>query len=59
MTHFTHVFLISRAGDEARTRDLQLGRLSLYQLSYARVIHESIKITLFSQKYELKGILTP
>jgi hypothetical protein len=25
-----------RAGDEARTRDLQLGRLSLYQLSYSR-----------------------
>ena len=24
------------AGDEARTRDLQLGRLSLYQLSYSR-----------------------
>ena len=30
-----------RAGDEARTRDLQLGRLSLYQLSYARTIYES------------------
>ncbi len=28
--------LRTRAGDEARTRDLQLGRLSLYQLSYAR-----------------------
>lgn len=27
-----------RAGDEARTRDLQLGRLSLYQLSYSRII---------------------
>ncbi len=27
----------SRAGDEARTRDLQLGRLSLYQLSYSRL----------------------
>ena len=26
-----------RAGDEARTRDLQLGRLSLYQLSYSRI----------------------
>ena len=25
-----------RAGDEVRTRDLQLGRLSLYQLSYSR-----------------------
>jgi hypothetical protein len=25
------------AGDEARTRDIQLGRLKLYQLSYSRV----------------------
>ena len=25
-----------RAGNEARTRDLQLGRLTLYQLSYSR-----------------------
>ena len=30
-------YLLSRAGDEARTRDLQLGRLSLYQLSYSRI----------------------
>jgi hypothetical protein len=28
-----------RAGDEARTRDLQLGRLPLYQLSYSRIVH--------------------
>jgi hypothetical protein len=27
-----------RAEDEVRTRDLQLGRLSLYQLSYFRII---------------------
>ena len=27
-----------RAGDEVRTRDLQLGRLSLYQLSYSRLL---------------------
>ena len=26
------------AGDEARTRDPQLGRLMLYQLSYSRII---------------------
>ena len=32
-----------RAGDEARTRDLQLGRLSLYQLSYSRIVrHKSV-----------------
>ena len=29
---------IPRAGDEARTRDLQLGRLPLYQLSYSRIL---------------------
>ena len=28
---------MKRAGDEVRTRDLQLGRLSLYQLSYSRL----------------------
>ena len=27
----------NRAGNEARTRDLQLGRLTLYQLSYSRL----------------------
>gem|GEM_PF-3651416 len=26
-----------RAGDEARTRDIQLGKLTLYQLSYTRM----------------------
>jgi hypothetical protein len=30
-----------RAGDEVRTRDLQLGRLSLYQLSYSRIFCSS------------------
>ena len=28
--------MINGAGDEIRTRDIQLGRLSLYQLSYSR-----------------------
>ena len=27
---------VKRAGDEIRTRDVQLGRLTLYQLSYSR-----------------------
>jgi hypothetical protein len=30
---------ISRAGDGTRTRDPQLGRLMLYQLSYARILY--------------------
>ncbi len=33
--------LPSRAGDRARTGDPQLGKLMLYQLSYARVEEES------------------
>ena len=32
-----------RAGDEARTRDPQLGRLMLYQLSYSRLINNNCK----------------
>ena len=31
-----------RAGDEARTRDIQLGRLMLYQLSYSRICATSV-----------------
>ncbi len=37
-----------RAGDEARTRDLQLGRLSLYQLSYSRLILSLIQLVIKS-----------
>ena len=28
------------AGDETRTRDIQLGRLTLYQLSYSRFLKD-------------------
>ena len=31
-----HAFF-TRAGDGARTRDIKLGRLALYQLSYSRI----------------------
>jgi hypothetical protein len=34
-----------RAEDEARTRDNQLGRLELYQLSYFRITAANIKHT--------------
>ena len=34
-------FTSSRAGDRARTGDPQLGKLMLYQLSYARVVWQS------------------
>ena len=30
--------MTSRAGDRARTGDVQLGKLAFYQLNYARVI---------------------
>jgi hypothetical protein len=36
------------AGDEIRTRDQELGKLLLYQLSYARLWRESL---LFSARY--------
>ena len=39
-----------RAGDEARTRDLQLGRLSLYQLSYSRIHIATFFFNGFSKK---------
>lgn len=38
------------AGDEARTRDIQLGRLKLYQLSYSRV-HTGNMLTLTLLKF--------
>ncbi len=34
--------LVGGAGDEARTRDIQLGRLKLYQLSYSRFGYPSL-----------------
>ena len=30
---------MGRAGDRVRTGDIQLGRLTLYQLSYSALIH--------------------
>jgi hypothetical protein len=42
-------FNIDGAGDEARTRDIQLGRLKLYQLSYSRVhTRNTLILTLLS-----------
>jgi hypothetical protein len=35
---------LSKAGDEARTRDPQLGKLMLYQLSYSRVPAQDIDL---------------
>ena len=42
-------FGVNGAGDEARTRDIQLGRLKLYQLSYSRVhTRNTLILTLLS-----------
>lgn len=35
-TDLAHEYRASGAGDEIRTRDIQLGKLTLYQLSYSR-----------------------
>ena len=34
--------LLSRADDEARTRDLNLGKVALYQLSYVRIASDRL-----------------
>jgi hypothetical protein len=44
--------LRSGAGDEIRTRDIQLGRLKLYQLSYSRINH------LYSQQTKIDYVVT-
>ena len=34
-----------KAGDEIRTRDIHLGRVTLYQLSYSRAVTKHYAIT--------------
>ena len=36
----TDLFMNSGAGNEARTRDINLGKVALYQLSYSRIFFE-------------------
>jgi hypothetical protein len=38
---------MSGAGDESRTRDLNLGKVALYQLSYSRMALHAQRIALF------------
>ena len=51
----TDLFMNSGAGNEARTRDINLGKVALYQLSYSRVRKSILRIFLsfaiLSQKY--------
>ena len=42
-----HVYQIRGAGNETRTRDLYLGKVSLYQLSYSRVVKTGAIIAIF------------
>ena len=39
-----HSVVLNGAGNEGRTRDIQLGRLTLYQLSYSRIDGRNSKI---------------
>ncbi len=43
-------FLNTGAGDESRTRDLNLGKVALYQLSYSRVAFQHFRKTLCVQR---------
>jgi hypothetical protein len=46
----------SGAGDEARTRDIQFGKLKLYQLSYTRIATPTGSLqTNFTSKYLVEG----
>jgi hypothetical protein len=38
------------AGNEARTRDLDLGKVALYQLSYARILLVAIMVLYLGYK---------
>jgi hypothetical protein len=48
-------FRLFGAGNEARTRDLNLGKVALYQLSYSRVKTASI-IAVFGARSRLKRL---
>ncbi|MDB5958511.1 MAG: CDP-diacylglycerol-glycerol-3-phosphate 3-phosphatidyltransferase [Ramlibacter sp.] len=51
-------FDVSGAGNETRTRDLNLGKVALYQLSYSRVEAVSIAEILAASDTGLKRALT-
>ena len=54
---FVEVFL--RAGDRVRTGDIQLGRLTLYQLSYSRLSSANIKFKPFKFQRKIKLFRLP
>ncbi len=46
-THAEHLHDIERASDGARTRDINLGKVALYQLSYTRIKFKGKCVDLF------------
>ena len=46
-----HRLKIFRAGDRVRTGDIQLGRLTLYQLSYSRIFWNKFQISIFQKTF--------
>ena len=53
--------LSTRAGDGTRTRDIQLGKLVLYQLSYSRkvLLHNNLRIVLLNKPLARPGKENP
>jgi len=45
------VFQMFGAGNEIRTRDLNLGKVALYQLSYSRAFHKAEHFMLHSVEW--------
>ena len=39
---FENNLILNGAGNESRTRDLNLGKVALYQLSYSRIIQNTV-----------------
>ena len=53
LSQLSHIPLWNGAGNEGRTRDIQLGRLTLYQLSYSRIAHHRKYITIILKLCQL------
>ena len=49
--------LLFGAGNETRTRDLYLGKVSLYQLSYSRVVKTASIIAVFGASSRLYPLI--
>src|SRR5690349_13662367 len=52
-SHPKAAFLMSGAGNETRTRDLNLGKVALYQLSYSRVFRATTMVIGGASQYSV------